>query len=103
MDGKTEEEICRPAIEGTRAILEGCKENGVKKCVFTASMVTVMGPDNIKTHYNDTDFAPADGDNATPYAKSKILAEKCIWDFHKNLPENSPLEIVTIHPGFIFG
>ena len=103
MDGVKDEEIIPPAVDGTKALLEGCKEYGVKKCIITSSMITVQSGDNVKTFYNDTDFVPTDGKHLGPYAKSKVFAEKATWNFHKALPPDCPLEIVTIHPGFITG
>lgn len=98
-----DEDIIPPAVNGTKALLEGCKEHGVKKCIITSSMITVQTGDNIKDLYTESDFAPSDGKYLSPYAKSKVFAEKATWEFHKALPEDCPLEIVTIHPGLITG
>ena len=66
-------------------------------------MITVFGGDNIKDRYTEADFSPADGKSIGSYAKSKILAEQCIIDFRKIIPSDSPLEIITIHPGLVTG
>lgn len=38
-----------------------------------------------------------------PYEKSKWLAEKAAWDFLKNLPAGSELELVVCIPGLVQG
>jgi len=39
----------------------------------------------------------------SPYAKSKVLAEKAAWDFCENLPADEKIELVTILPGLVIG
>jgi nucleoside-diphosphate-sugar epimerase len=95
--------MVKPAVEGTKAVLEACVEYGVKKCIITASLATVYSSDNVKDLYTEEDFCPIDGKYQTPYTKSKILAEKCVRDFIKSQSSDSKLEIVTIHPGLITG
>ena len=101
--GVSEDEMIKPAVEGTKALLEACLEFGIKKCIITSSMVTVMGADNIKNSYGEEDFVPGNGKYLSPYGKSKVLAEQCCREFMKTVPPDSPLEIITIHPGFITG
>lgn len=98
-----EDELIPPAVNGTQAVLDACLESGVKKCIITSSMVTVYGSDNIQAEYNETHFNPADGKYLTPYIKSKILAEKYVHDFRAKVPADSPLKLITIHPGLITG
>ena len=99
----TDDEFMKPAVEGTKAVLEACVTYGVKKCIITSSMATVSSPDNVKDLYTEDDFAPAEGKYTSPYSKSKILAEQYVREFIKNLPNDSNLEIVTMHPGLITG
>ena len=39
---------------------------------------------------------------ASPYPKSKILAEKAAWELHASWAEPKP-ELVTVLPGFVMG
>ena len=39
----------------------------------------------------------------TPYAKSKVLAEKAAWEFCESLPEDEKIELATVLPGFVVG
>lgn len=93
----------KPAVEGTNTVLQACLDFGIKRLIVTASMITVYGANNIKEKYTEADFSPPEGKNITPYGKSKIMAENCIIEFRKKIPNDSPLEIITIHPGFITG
>lgn len=70
----SDEEMLRPAVEGTQSILEGCVRYGVKKLIVTSSLGTMVGGvwkkgtgDN---HYTENDIAPPDG--ADGYCRSKI-------------------------------
>ena len=38
---KSEDDAVKPAVEGTRAILEACKANKVKRLVITSSVAAV--------------------------------------------------------------
>ena len=87
-------------INATRNLLDAAVKFGVHRFVFVSS-VTVYGFSKMKgnkpIHEND-----AHG-NGLPfysyYAKSKIEAEKLVWEYyhHKKLP------VVILRPGVIFG
>ena len=73
-----EDTYIKPAVEGTKAILEGAKMNNVKRVIFTSSVATIWNDSDAKTDvYNETNFSVIE--KKTPgYVKSKILAEKAI-------------------------
>ena len=83
---KHEDELVKPAVDGTRAVLEACKANKVKRLVITSSTSAVYfvadenAPgDNTYDESNWTDLNCTIG--RTPYVKSKTLAEKAVWAF----------------------
>ena len=39
---KTEDEVVRPAVEGTAAVLKACHQNKVKRLVITSSIAAIM-------------------------------------------------------------
>ncbi|MEL6805045.1 MAG: SDR family oxidoreductase [Bacteroidota bacterium] len=98
----TADQIITPALKGTEAVLKACRDFELKKCIFTSSIATVADGDNIKDIYNEDDWANENYRLASVYSKSKILAEKMVWDFRKNL-KDSNLELVTINPGLVIG
>ena len=80
-----ENELIKPAVEGTLSVLRACKEFGVKRVCVTSSVVSVTStdpkddePDEFtEEHWSD----PENNTSMTAYAKSKTLAEKAAWDF----------------------
>ena len=103
-----EETLVAPAVNGTLAAMKACQAAGVKRCVVTSSVASVMfmaeadrPADNVfnESHWSNPDRP----EGFHPYLKSKTLAEKTAWDFQKALPEAERFEIVTICPGFIMG
>ena len=99
---RNEDELIKPAVEGTLSIMKAARANKVKRVVITSSVAAIMvSKDETKTDFSVADWS--DTDIAIPYLKSKTLAEKAAWDFIKNLPEDEKFELVTILPGFVLG
>jgi dihydroflavonol-4-reductase len=101
---KDENELIRPAVEGTLRALRAAKNAGVKRVILTSSVAAIYGcelPSGI-TEYDETmwtDVTHPIGEGA--YTKSKTLAEKAAWDFVKNqAPE---IALTTINPVLVLG
>lgn len=96
---KDENELIKPAVEGTLRALKAAHKAGIKRVVLTSSMVAmlgdVMGDDNI----TQKSWTNTNAKHATAYLKSKTLAEKSAWEFVKG----KEMELVTIHPGPVYG
>lgn len=97
-----EDEIIKPAVNGTLSVLRACAQEGskVKRVVFTSSMAAIAGDSYIPEHtYSEKDWS--DPYKLLPYYKSKTLAEKAAWDFIKSRQEeNLPcFELSVINPG----
>ena len=97
---KNENELIKPATEGTMRALKAAKKAGIKKVVLTSSIVAIAYGHNQKI-CSSNDWTNTDKDVGA-YNKSKTLAEKAAWEFI-NLPENKDLKMTTIHPGFVMG
>lgn len=99
-----EDELVRPAVDGTLRVLRAAANAGtVRRVVLTSSVAAIAsghGPagDRILT---EKDWSVAA--NCEPYQKSKTLAERAAWDFVAKLPEKSRFELAVINPGFIAG
>ncbi|KAJ1543358.1 hypothetical protein HK096_008551 [Nowakowskiella sp. JEL0078] len=111
---KHEDDLIKPAVEGTQAVLRAAlKVGGVKRVVLTSSIAamvsgrqseydtvasdgTVLKKGHIFDESDWTDIAKADA-----YSKSKTLAEKSAWEFVKT--NGNPFELAVINPGFISG
>ena len=100
------EALVRPALEGTRNVLEGANRvSSVKRIVLTSSVVAIHGdnidslkvPNNTFTeeHWNSTSSA-----DHQPYPYSKTVAEREAWAINS---KQSRWDMVTINPGLVLG
>jgi nucleoside-diphosphate-sugar epimerase len=101
---KDENDLIRPAKEGTLRVLRAAAENGVKRMVLTSSVAAIAaGHPREKTHFDEKDWSLPDSPTIGAYPKSKTLAEKAAWEFVKSLPLERPLELAVINPGYVLG
>ena len=78
-----EDDLIKPAVDGTLNVLRACQDAGtVKRVVLTSSVASVARTDTaskaVKTEADWTDT----NNMKCAYAKSKTLAEKAAWDYH---------------------
>ena len=100
---KDENELIKPAVEGTQRALKAAKKAGVKRVVLTSSMVSMLGDANGSVDINQESWTNVNSKYATPYLKSKTLAEKSAWEFIDNQQGDNKLELVVVNPGPIYG
>lgn len=100
---KDEDEIIKPAVEGTLRALKAAKNAGIKRVVLTSSIVAMHGGENGLIKINKDSWTNVFAKNVPPYYKSKTLAEKCAWEFIQNQTGDSKLELVVVNPGPIYG
>jgi nucleoside-diphosphate-sugar epimerase len=95
------QEIIRPAVEGTLAVLRAAHASGsVKRVVLTSSGVAIMGEGSPNGEPLNEEHWTKPDDDVTSYFKSKTLAEKAAWDFVKEHPS---LELTVMNPGLVTG
>lgn len=99
-------DLVDPALVGTRNVLLSANATPtVKRIVLTASVATIYG-DNIEIEQTKDGVFTEDDWNKTstlkhqPYSYSKTVAEKEAW---KIAGEQEQWDLVTIHPGLVFG
>ena len=95
---KHENDLIQPAREGTLRVLRAAKNAGVGRVVLTSSIAAISYGSG-RAPFSEADWTDVDGVLATPYYKSKTLAERAAWDFAR---ENG-LELVVVNPGMILG
>jgi len=100
---KDENELIKPAVEGTLRALKAAKKAGVKRVVLTSSTVSMQGGREGLVKINKDSWTDVNAKNVTAYFKSKTLAEKSAWDFIKNQTGENKLELVAVNPGPIYG
>ena len=100
-----EDDVIRPAVEGTLNVLRACRDsNTVKRVVLTSSIMAIYGAfknGGDGKVYTEDDWTDPVGE--LPYPKSKALAEKAAWHFVENLPDGEKFELVVINPSVIVG
>ncbi|MCK8120922.1 aldehyde reductase [Pseudoalteromonas sp. 2CM32C] len=97
---KHEDDMIKPAVDGSLRALRAAKNAGVKRVVLTSSALTMMATMKTGTIGPD-DWADTNSKDIGTYAKSKTLAEQAAWQFMEK--QNSAMELVTVNPGGVFG
>jgi len=95
---KHENELIRPAVDGTRRVLAAAGHAGVKRVVYTSTLdAATRNRATAGRVHTDEDWSDLAECNA--YAKSKLLAEKAAWE----LAAEHGLELAAILPGAVIG
>jgi nucleoside-diphosphate-sugar epimerase len=98
---KHEDDLIRPALEGTLRVLKAARDAKVKRVVVTSSWAAIGQADVGSDHvYDEKDWTVID-DDLYPYPKSKTLAERAAWDFVEK--DDGSLELSVVNPVAIFG
>ena len=108
---KHEDDLIKPAVEGTLRVLRAAKRAGTIKRVVVTSSFAAIGygqPDTKGKIYDETCWTPTDGSSARvgAYHKSKTLAERAAWDFIEKEctgPGKGGMELSVVNPVGIFG
>ena len=100
---KDENELIKPAVDGTQRALKAAKRAGIKRVVLTSSMVAMLGNANGSIDLNQDSWTNVNAKHATAYLKSKTLAEKSAWEFINNQQGDKKLELVVVNPGPVYG
>lgn len=91
--------VIRPAVEGTRRALRAAAAAGVRRVILTSSTVAIIGRRRDGHVHTEADWADADGPPDTPYARSKVMAERAAWE----IAAQEGLALSAINPSFVLG
>jgi len=99
---KNEDEMIKPAVEGTIRVLRAATLAGVKRVVMTSNFGAIGYSHKDHTRkINESDWTNPDEKGLSIYNKSKVLAERAAWQF---IDENlGVLELSVVNPMGIFG
>lgn len=102
LDDPYEDQI-RPAVEGTKNVLDTCLETpSVKTIVVTSSGATVFNRLSNKDYvYSEKDFHKPDSNVDYPYVVAKVEAEKHVCKFSEQHKDR--FRVVIINPVYVFG
>ena len=97
--------LIRPAVEGTTAVLEACKQAGVRRVSITSSAAAILdvNDEDAPEVFDESHWSNPDKPNLGAYEKSKTLAERAAWEFVERLPEGQKIELTTVCPSFVIG
>jgi dihydroflavonol-4-reductase len=96
-----EDDLIKPAVDGTLRVLNACKDNRVEKVVLTSSFAAI-GYGNDEKIFDETDWSNTDS-TIGAYAKSKTLAEKAAWSFVNELPDQDKFNLTVLNPVAVTG
>ena len=98
-----EDELIKPAVEGTLRVLRAAHSVGVKRVVLVSSNAAISAGHNGENRtFTEDDWSDLDQPIGA-YSKSKTLAERAAWDFIHGTENTRRMELVTINPPFING
>ena len=102
-DPKNDDELVRPARDGTLRVLHAARDAGVKRVVMTSSISAIIFGRGVR----EQPFTEADWTDETnradtsPYDRAKTIAERDAWAWLA--AEGGGLELVTVNPGLVLG
>ncbi|NOW97936.1 aldehyde reductase [Mucilaginibacter sp. SG564] len=99
---KDENEMIRPAVDGTLRVLKAARDAGVKRVVMTSNFGAVgYSHKDPYTAITEKEWTDPNEKGLSSYNKSKVMAERAAWDFIQR--EGGSLELSAINPVGIFG
>lgn len=92
------QEFQRANVEGAQAIVNGCRDFGVKKLIYTSTPSVVFNGQSLVAADESLPYGKS---IPCPYPKSKAIAEKAVLAAHALPPGN--LKTVALRPHLIWG
>jgi len=99
-----ENDLLKPAYDGTMNVLNAAKRAGVKTLILTSSMAAVMGKEAPADHvWSAKDWSDPERQLAKEqwYLLSKTRAELAAWEWHEK--EGEPFRMAVINPTLVSG
>lgn len=100
------EALVRPAVEGTRNVLEAVNRTStIKRVVLTSSVASIYGDalDFVrsgKRALDENDWNTTSSVSHNPYQYSKVAAEREAWQMQQ---AQTRWDLVTVNPGMVYG
>jgi len=105
---KDEQELIRPALEGTLNVLKACQAAKVKRVCVTSSISSIYAqdPKGAPDVFDESHWSDVNYKYINVYDKSKTLAERAAWDFVKTAAKTEgahQFELSTVNPCVVLG
>lgn len=100
---KDENQVIKPAVDGTLRALKAAQKAGIQRVVMTSSVAAIMHHNDIgqRTAMDERDWNDINPKFATAYSKSKTYAERAAWDYVNE--DGIDINLTTINPGVVLG
>lgn len=100
---KDEDDLIRPAVDGTLRALRAAKAAGIDRVVLTSSAAAIINKARPDTgdRFTEADWSDLNHSTVAAYDKSKTLAEQAAWEFVDG--EAPGMKLTTINPTLVAG
>lgn len=99
---KHEDDLIKPARDGTLRVLKAARDAGVKRVVVTSSFAAIgYGLPTEGKVFTESDWTDLETPGVPAYQRSKTIAERAAWDFIET--EGRGMELATVNPVGVFG
>ncbi|MDO9417510.1 SDR family oxidoreductase [Pararhizobium sp.] len=99
---KDENDLIRPAVDGTLRVLKAAVSAGVEHLVQTSSTAAIgYGHGSHPAPFSNQDWTVVDGPGVSAYSKSKTLAERAARDFIAS--SQTTMRFASVNPGLVAG
>ncbi len=98
---KRDDDVIRPALDGTRRVMKAVARAGIRRVVVTSSIAAILDPKgkDRNREFTASDWTDAENPEVRAYARAKTLAEREA----RRIAAEAGLSLVTINPGVVFG
>lgn len=104
---KNDDDLIKPAVDGSLHVLRAALRADVKKAIVTSSIAAVLygkdGGYRSSTYDEETWTDHRVTSDTTAYVRSKTLAERAVWSFYEHECCNDAMEVATVLPGAVLG
>jgi dihydroflavonol-4-reductase len=102
-DPKNDDELVRPARDGTLRVLKAARDAGVKRVVMTSSISAIIYGRGVREKpFTEEDWTDETNHRDTsPYDRAKTIAERAAWAWLSK--QGRGLELVTVNPSLVLG
>jgi dihydroflavonol-4-reductase len=102
-DPKNDDELIRPARDGTLRVLKAARDARAKRVVMTSSISAVIyGRGGREKPFTEEDWTDeTNRGDTSPYDRAKTMAERAAWAWLA--AEGGGLELVTVNPSLVLG
>lgn len=99
---RDEDDLIRPAVDGTLRVLRAARDAGVRRVVLTSSFAAIgYGHPPRDEPFDESWWTDLEGRDVAAYVKSKALAERAAWEFVDR--DTSGVELSVVNPVAVFG